>query len=84
MNQLPTTLPRRAGTISRAVAAMAHKKMTETGQRQAASDRIGYAIAVGLGAVAFKYGGPGWVAFLAAGYLFNAWMAFRRWKALTA
>jgi hypothetical protein len=81
--QQPTTLPRRANTIRQLSAAMAHKKLTEDGQRQAASDKIGYAVAVLLGAVAFMYGGKLAVVGLIVVYLLNAVRAYQRWKALT-
>ncbi len=76
------TLPRRANTIRALAASFADRKLTEVNSRQAVSDKIGYAVAVLLGAIAYRYGGRGWVAVTMGGYLFNAWIAHRRWKQL--
>lgn len=84
MNEAPRTLPRRSNTIRSLAAAMAHKKMTEVGQRQAVSDRIGYMVAVVLGAAAMTLGGRPAVAVVLGLYGAIAFRAYRRWKAMVS
>lgn len=63
---------------------MAHRTLTIVEARADVSNRIGYALAVVLGAVVS--GLLGWWAVLVLGvfYCLGAWGAYRRWKALTS
>lgn len=82
-NPRPMRLPHRANTLRAIAASMANRELMRATQRQAVSDKIGYAVAVVMGAAAWRYGGRLWVAVLCAGYVFNAWMAHRKWQRLT-
>jgi hypothetical protein len=46
------------------------------------STQIGHAVAFALGALTYRYLGWLGVALLAAGYLFSARLAYRRWRQL--
>lgn len=78
------SLPRRANTIHRFAHDLARNRLAILSLRQAASDKIGYAIAVCLGAGAYRWLGSRLVAVLAAGYLFNGWMSYRKYLAKKA
>lgn len=84
MNQPATTLPRRANTIRAVAATMAHKHETEMFARQAVSDRIGYAVACVLGAVAYRFFGQTGVGVLVALYAVTAIRAHRKYQKLKA
>jgi hypothetical protein len=77
----PRALPRRANTIRALAGTMANRKVAELAQRQSVSDKIGYALAVCMGAVTFRYLGVDGVGLLATVYLGNAWLSYRKWKA---
>jgi hypothetical protein len=53
---------------------------TQTLARQLVSDKIGYVVAVGLGAGALRLGDWWAVGALAALYAVSAWSAYRRWR----
>ena len=74
------SLPRRANGIRTLAADMAARKLAEVSQRQAVSDRVSYALAVLLGAGAFKYAGWNLVGGIAALQLLGAVVAYRRWR----
>lgn len=74
------SLPRRARQIHRFAHDLAKNRLAVLALRQAASDKIGYAIATGLGAAAFNYGGKGAVLILAEIYVFNAYRTYREYR----
>jgi hypothetical protein len=84
MNQPATTLPRRAKTIRAVAAQLAHKHETETGARQAVSDRIGYAVAAVLGAVAYGWLGRVAVVVLVGLYAVSAIRAHQNYLKVKA
>jgi hypothetical protein len=63
-------------------AGLAAKQVTRALAREAVSTQIGHAVAFALGALTFRYLGWLGVALLAAGYLFSARIAYRRWRQL--
>lgn len=73
------SLPRRANQIHKFAHTIATNRLQVLSLRQAASDKIGYAVAVCLGAGAYRWLGSRLVLFLAAGYVFNAWMTYRKY-----
>ena len=72
-------LPRRANQISRMANAIAVDRLRVASLRQSVSDRIGYAIAVLLGAWVSQVGAPWAVYALASCYLLAALAAYRRY-----
>lgn len=88
-----TTLPRRANTIREAAAQLAQRKLEEEAgklavslelreRRKAVSDRIGCALAVLMGAIAFRVAGW-WALVLVAGYGVGAWRSYLAWRRMT-
>jgi uncharacterized membrane protein (DUF4010 family) len=78
-----STLPRRANGIRTLAAQMATKKLNEINARQAVSDRIGYAVAAIIGAVASEYFGTAGIAIVVGVYAVSGVLAYRRYRALT-
>ena len=73
------SLPRRARQIHRFAHDLASHRLSVLSLRQAASDKIGYAVATVIGAAAFHYAGEGAVLILVEVYLFNALRAYRKY-----
>lgn len=76
-------LPRRHGKIRELAVQLASKKLTETNARQAVSDRIGYAVSLGVGAAAFNYGGEKAVVVALLLYAWSAVRAYNRYRSIT-
>lgn len=72
-------LPRRARQISQMANAIAADRLRVLSLRQAVSDRIGYAVAVTLGALA-KWASWWAVGLLVVGYVIAAVVAYRRYR----
>jgi hypothetical protein len=85
------SLPRRANQIHRFAHDLATHRVGLVSLRSAASDKIGYAVAVLMGAAGYRWGPSllestgyrwgGWpiVWFLALGYAFNGYMSYRQY-----
>lgn len=77
----PGALPHRANGIRTLAAQMAQKKLAEIMARQGISDRIGYLVAVVIGAgVFYRFGWKGVVLVLAV-YSIAVVNAYRQWRA---
>ena len=80
IKQTSTSIPRRANRIRQVAADMASRKLREVNARQAVSDRIGYAVAVTIGAIALHFGGVYVVEAIVVLYIIGAKVAFSRYK----